>query len=295
MSDKKRGLGRGFSALIDAGRARAAAEPTPKDSVLHLPIDRIKPNPYQPRHRFNEEALQALAASIRRDGVLQPLAVRKRPEGEGDYELIAGERRLRAARMAGLTEAPCLLIEADEQGLGILSLVENLLREDLNPLDEAEAYQQLIDEFDLTQELIAERVGRSRPHVANTVRLLSLPEMVRVYIASGELSAGHGRALLAIDNDEEKLAVAQEILARGLSVREAESLAKKAALALKRMREGQAPKMPAPHPYAHLAETLQERYMAKVRLTGGKARGVIEIHYFGEEELTRLFETLMGR
>jgi ParB family chromosome partitioning protein len=293
MADKKRGLGKGFTALVDASRARAVAAPAGKEPIILVAVERIHPNPYQPRQRFDDVALQTLAASIQRDGILQPLAVRRSPATPGDYELIAGERRLRAAKLAGLAEVPCLLLDADDQGMGLLSLVENLLREELNVLDEGEAYQQLVDTFSLTQEQIAERVGRSRPHVTNTIRLLSLPELVRAYIATGELTAGHGRALLALDTDDDKIALAQEVLARKLSVRETENLVKRAAQVLKRMRAGQTPKETPPHPYAHLAEEMKVRFGTKVRFTGGKTRGTIELHYFSEEELTRLTDLLL--
>lgn len=293
MTDKKRALGRGFDALVDPTRARPAVEARAGGNVLSVAVDRIKPNRYQPRQRFDDVALQALAASVKRDGVLQPLAVRRHHAEDADYELIAGERRLRAAKLAGLREVPCHVIDAGEEGLGILSLVENLMREDLNVLDEAEAYQQLIDVFSLTQEQIGERVGRSRAHVANTLRLLGLPELIRAYLATGELTPGHARALLALDRDDEKLAVAQEVLARQLSVRETEALVKTAARALRRMKNGQRPKPERVHPHHHLAEDLKVRLGTKVRLTGGKQKGSIEIFYYTEEELTRLADLLV--
>jgi ParB family chromosome partitioning protein len=292
MSDKKRGLGRGFGALVDPSRGRPPAEPS-RDSIFHVAVERVKPNPYQPRQRFDDASLQALADSIKRDGILQPLAVRQAPDGAGDYELIAGERRLRAAKLAGLTEAPCVLIDTDDEGLGVLALVENLMREDLNVLDEAEAYQQLSDVFGLTQEAIAQRVGRSRPHVANTVRLLGLPETIRASIAGGELTAGHGRALLAIDSEADQVTLAQEVLARKLSVRETEALVNRAARALKRLRAAADPPPPAPHPHADLIERFTVHFGTKVRMTGGRVKGTIELHYFSEEELTKLVEMLL--
>lgn len=293
MTDKKRALGRGFDALVDPNRARPAVEARVGGNILFVAVDRIKANRYQPRQRFDETGLQVLAASIKRDGVLQPLAVRRHHADDADYELIAGERRLRAAKLAGLKDVPCHLIDAGEEGLGILSLVENLMREDLNILDEAEAYQQLIDVFSLTQEQIAERVGRSRSHVANTLRLLALPELIRAYLASGELTPGHARALLALDRVDEQLAVAQDVLARQLSVRETEALVKTAARALKRMKNGKPPKPERVHPHQHLAEDLKVRFGAKVRLSGGKQKGAIEIFYYTEEELMRLADLLV--
>jgi len=293
MADKRPALGRGFTALVDPSRKRPETEPPPKVGPFMCPIERIVPNRFQPRQRFEEESLRILAASIARDGILQPLAVRRQAADSDKYELIAGERRLRAAKIAGIKEVPCVLIETDEEGLGALSLVENLMREDLNPLDEAEAYQQLIDNFDLTQERIAERVGRSRPHVANTLRLLDLPELVRAYLATGEITAGHGRAILALEDAEDRIALAQEVLARQLSVRQTELLAQKTGQALKRMKSGGSPKSKKAHPYGHLADDLRVRLGTKVELSGGKTRGKIELHYFSEEELTRLVEILL--
>jgi ParB family chromosome partitioning protein len=274
MTAKHHGLGKGFGALVDSQRARPVAARPKKGELFVCAIRRIHPNPRQPRQRFDEAALQTLAASIARDGLLQPLAVRPKPGGD-DYELIAGERRLRAAKAAGLAEVPCVLIETDDEGLGVLSLIENLMREDLNPLDEAEAYQRLTDEFDLTQERIAERVGKSRVHVTNTIRLLGLPEVVRAYLAAGELTAGHGRAILGLEVEAERIAVARAAIEKGLSVRETEALVQHAARLLRRAKanKGAAPKE---HPYANLADDLRTRLATKVRFTGGKKRGTIE-------------------
>lgn len=292
MAGKRTGLGKGFGALVDPNRARPQAAAPEKGSLFMCPINRIKPNRYQPRQRFDDEAIQALAASINREGVLQPLAVRPLPGESEAYELIAGERRLRAAKKAGLNQVPCVLIETDEEGLGLLSLVENLMRENLNPLDEAEAYQQLIDNFDLKQEEIAQRVGRSRAHVANTIRLLGLTEMVRAYLAGGEITAGHGRAILALESADEQVAVAQEVLARKLSVRETEALVKKAVRVLANMKKAKPPKTKT-HPYAHVVDDLRNRLGTKVAIRGGKARGKIEIHYFSQEELTKIIDLLL--
>lgn len=292
MADqKKKALGRGLGVLVDSTRARAKTEHLPGEGIQQISTEVISPNRRQPRQHFEETALAALAASIKRDGILQPLAVRRDPERAEHYELIAGERRLRAAKLAGLRVVPCLVLETDEVGLSLLSLVENLLREDLNILDEAEAYQRLTDEFDLTQEEIAARVGRSRPHVTNTIRLLSLPELVRAYITAGELTAGHGRALLALEKPTEQLALAREIKERGLSVRETEDLVRRTAAFL--ARAAKAVPSEKTHPYAHLADDLRNRLGTKVRLTGGQKKGRIEIHYFSEEELTRLIDLLL--
>src|SRR5262245_16149992 len=221
----RRALGRGLEALLPATPAlataaeQAAASPDAAGIGIAVRVDEIVANPDQPRRRFDSEGLDALAESIRRHGVLQPLVVRRTERG---YELIAGERRLRAARQAGLDEVPVVLREADPPARLELALIENLQREDLAPLEEAEAYRQLIEVYGLTQEEIAQQVGKSRPAVANALRLLALPDPVKAQLAGGELSAGHARAVLAVDGDEARVAFAQEITAKKLPKSEAE-------------------------------------------------------------------------
>jgi ParB family transcriptional regulator, chromosome partitioning protein len=211
----RRGLGRGLEVLIGGSGANA--------ELLHVPIEAIHPNPRQPRRRFEPEATAGLAASIRRQGVLQPVVVRPRPEG--GYQLIAGERRWRAAREAGVPTLPAVVREADDRDTLLLGLVENVARENLSPVEEARAYAMLMDEFELPLGDVAERVGRSKPAVSNRLRLLELPEEVLWMLARGELSEGHGRAVLALPDDESRVRLARRIAAQGMTVRAAERAA----------------------------------------------------------------------
>lgn len=220
MSAKQRGLGRGLGALIGD-----FPEEPESGAVTKLPLQKVEPNPDQPRRTFDEEELQALADSIAAHGVLQPLAVRA--SGGGFYQIIAGERRWRAARMAGLSEVPVVVLEADDRTVMELALVENLQRQDLNPVEEAEGYQRLMKEYGLTQEEAAARVGKSRPAVANALRLLLLPEEVRSLVEDGTISAGHARAILSLPAARLQKAAAQKIVALRLSVRQAEAMCKR--------------------------------------------------------------------
>ena len=220
MSAKQRGLGRGLGALIGDFQ-----EEPESGAVTKLPLQKVEPNPDQPRRTFDEEELQALADSIAAHGVLQPLAVRA--SGGGFYQIIAGERRWRAARMAGLSEVPVVVLEADDRTVMELALVENLQRQDLNPMEEAEGYQRLMKEYGLTQEEAAARVGKSRPAVANALRLLLLPEEVRSLVEDGTISAGHARAILSLPAARLQKAAAQKIVALRLSVRQAEAMCKR--------------------------------------------------------------------
>ena len=222
---RKPGLGRGLGALIPEGATPEPPAPPPQTTPLRqLPVDAIRPNPYQPRKDFNDESLHALAASVRELGVLQPLIVRALPEEEGEaYELIAGERRLRAAALAGLETVPALVQDDVNDRLSLeQAVVENLHRVDLHPLEEAAAYQQLIDEFDLTHEQVAQRVGKSRANVTNTLRLLQLGEAAQAALASGQLTAGHARSLLAISDATDQAAMVARVIAGELSVRATE-------------------------------------------------------------------------
>ncbi len=221
MNERRGGLGRGLGALIPT----AVDESDETAAFREVAIEQIRPNPYQPRSRFDEESLQALAASIRAVGVVQPLVVREIDEG---YELIAGERRWRAARRAGLTVVPVLVRHADDQASLETAVVENLHRQDLNALEEAAAYQQLLDEFGLTQDEVARRVGRSRSAIANTIRLLQLPPAVQAHLVDGRLSPGHGRALLGLDDPDARVALAERIVVEGLTVRQTEDIVRAA-------------------------------------------------------------------
>ncbi|GGM92660.1 chromosome partitioning protein ParB [Thermus composti] len=264
MSKKPSGLGKGLDALL----------PKTPGGVVRLPLAAIRPNPHQPRKRFSPEALEELAQSIREKGLLQPLLVR--PKGEG-YELVAGERRYRAAQMAGLQEVPALVRDLSDREALELALVENLQREDLSPLEEARGYQALL-EMGLTQEEVAKRVGKARSTVANALRLLQLPLEVQEALEAGAITAGHARALLMLE-PEDRLWGLREILEKGLSVRQAEAL-KERLPGRKRERE------PSP-----LSEALSRHLGLPVRVVG-EARGRVVIHYRSPEELQALLERL---
>ncbi len=284
MSTKQRGLGRGLGALIDDFSA-----PETQQEVTRLPLQKVEPNPDQPRRRFDEEELQALSDSIAEHGILQPLAVRAM-EG-GFYQIIAGERRWRAARLAGLKEVPVVVVEADDRTVMELALIENLQRQDLNPMEEAEGYRVLTEEYGLTQEQAAARVGKSRPAVANALRLLALPEDVRSLVEKGELSAGHARAVLSLPTPARQRAAAQKILTLRLSVRQAEAMCKRLAAEEKKPEPA---KRPAVNYIAECEKALTRRLDRKVRIVGGKRKGRFELEFYGEEDLQRLYEALLA-
>jgi len=280
----RKALGKGLEALFPATPAAP-----PGDGQHLVPVEDIASNPDQPRRHFEEEPLATLAESIRRHGLLQPLVVRRAGER---YELIAGERRLRAAQRAGIDRLPVVIREATPERRFELALIENLQREDLSPLEEAAAYRRLIDEYGLTQEEIAERVGRSRPAIANALRLLALPESVKAQVASGELSAGHARAVLSVD-PAEQATFAREIAAGGVSKREAES---RAAARRPRPRDRTATSAASPAaPDVHLralAEELTRSFGTRVRIARRGRGGAIEIEFYSDGELDRLVDRL---
>lgn len=280
-SNSKKGLGTGLGALL-GGDLLTEAEGKP----LTLPIAKVEPKSDQPRKHFDEVALQELSESIRQHGMIQPITVRKLPSGY--YQIIAGERRWRAARMAGLDEVPVTVIEADDRLAAELALVENLQRTDLNPIEEARGYQALIQEYGLTQEETAQSVGKSRPAIANALRLLMLPEEVLEMLERNELSAGHARALLAIPDDDVKIEAARMIVLKGLSVRQTEALA--VSLGKKR---GLQEKKPAGIDYLALAaKQLESSLGRKVKMTEGKHGGKIEIDYYDADDREALMEAL---
>lgn len=282
----RKGLGKGLGALIGDYNEQPDA---PSEGAVTLPLQKIEPNPLQPRKTFNPEELDSLADSIRMHGIIQPLTVRRLPSGF--YQIIAGERRWRAARLAGLTDVPVVVIEADDKKAMELALIENLQRADLNPIEEAEGYQQLISQYSMTQEQAAERVGKSRPTVANALRLLSLgPEILKL-VEAGTISAGHARALLVLKTDGERMAVAQKVQNLSLSVRQTEALCKKMAKPPK-----EAPKE-APVAVDYVAECEKElkRTLGRgVRIVDGKRKGRIELEYYGQDDLQRLYEVLQS-
>ncbi len=284
MSSKQRGLGRGLGALIDDFSA-----PETTAEVTRLPLQKVEPNPGQPRKRFDEEELQALADSIAEHGILQPLAVRA--VGDGYYQIIAGERRWRAARLANLQEVPVVVIEADDRTVMELALIENLQRQDLNPMEEAEGYQVLMEEYGLTQEQAAARVGKSRPAVANALRLLALPEEVRQLVENGTLSAGHARAVLSLPTQRLQKSAAQKIIALHLSVRQAESMCKRLAAEEKKPE----PARTVTVDYVGECEkALTRRLDRKVKIINGKRKGRFELEFYGAEDLQRLYDALLS-
>lgn len=279
---RRRGLGRGLEALIPTGFEEAT---TASETVTNLPIHSIHPNPFQPRQQFRDEELQALADSIKMHGLLQPILVR--PKGDG-YELVAGERRWRAAQLAGLTEIPAIVRHCSDDELLALALIENLQREDLNPLEEAQAYKTLMERFGLTQEIIAERVGKSRAAVANTLRLLSLPEPIKQALRDGTITEGHARALLGASDEGVMMEAFHQVLKLSLSVRQTEMLVQR--LTKKRKRRE---RTSDPHLLA-LQQILEERLQVPVRLKRGRKGGVLELRFFSDEELEGLIRRLVG-
>jgi ParB family chromosome partitioning protein len=284
----RRALGRGLDALIPgAGRATTTTETSSESPAqdLVVAIDKIRPNPRQPRVEFNEGALAELVASIRIQGIIQPLLVRRL--AEGNYELIAGERRLRAAERAGLTHVPVFVREiTDVQSLE-LALVENIQRDDLAPLEEATAYQRLINEFGHTQEDVAQQVGKSRPAIANALRLLRLPESIKQDLSRGRLTAGHARVLLSIDDADAQVRAAKQIQARQMSVRDAERLATAHKSAVR-------PVARDPHRGA-LEQELSSALGTRVRIMPKGRGGRIEIEFYSQEELQGLVDRLGKR
>ena len=276
----KKGLGSGLDALFGSD-----ADLKEDAGLLNLPISKVEPAADQPRERFDPEALGDLADSIRQHGVLQPIAVRAL--GGGYYQIIAGERRWRAAREAGLDTIPARVIEADDRSAKVLALVENLQRQDLNPVEQAKGLNSLMKDFGLTQEAAAEQVGFSRPAVANALRLLSLPEPVLAMLEEGSLTSGHARALLALGDEESICRAAELVVKEELSVRQTEELIKRKKAAPKKKKES-----PRSIYVRDLEERLGSHWNRKVRITEGKRRGKLEIEYYGNEDLDRLLAAM---
>lgn len=279
----QKGLGKGLGALL----GDFTEEPLEKSAYQQLPIYKVEPNPEQPRQDFDEEELQALADSIAVHGIIQPLTVREMPNGY--YQIIAGERRWRAARMANLSDVPAVIIEADDKKAMELALIENLQRQDLNPLEEALGYQTLMNEYGLTQEEAAGRVGKSRPAVANALRLLGLCPEVQERVRKGELSAGHARAILQLKSEKKQQEAAQKIVALGLSVRQAELLCKN-------MSKEPVPQKKEVFAVDYVAEcekSLSKHLGRGVKIVNGKRKGRFELEFYGQEDLQNLLDALM--
>jgi ParB family chromosome partitioning protein len=273
----RRGLGRGLDALLSASRPD-------RDTLVELPVDAIQPNPNQPRKAFSSEALKELSTSIKASGVIQPVVVRRLGQG---YQLVVGERRWRAARQAGLERIPAVVRETTDAESLEIALVENLLREDLNPMEEAEAYQRLLSEFSWTQEELAGRVGKDRSSIANALRLLRLPEEIQTDLREARLTMGHARALLSLMTAAEQLKLREQILAHSWSVRTTEEGVRKRATPQARAPRRRSAELGA------LENSLRTALMTQVRIVGSDRRGRIEIVYANADELERLSSALL--
>ncbi len=278
---QRQALGRGLEALIPGAG-------TEEPGIRQIPLDAIRSSPNQPRKLFDDSKLKELAASIRSHGVLAPVLLRQTEDG---YELVAGERRFRAAQMAGIQSIPAIIKEVSNSEMLELALIENIQREDLNPIEEAEVYRRLTEEFGLSQEEVARRVGRDRSSVANALRLLRLPARIQQDLMAGALTAGHARALLALEAASEQLRLREQIVKRGLTVRAAESLIRrlKARPVSQRVQGGRL----SPHLSA-LEDRLRQHLVTKVAVVPAGRGGRIELHYFSDEDLTRLVEAICG-
>ena len=278
-----KGLGKGLGALLGDFNEEVAES----SAYRELPIYKVEPNPDQPRREFDEEELQALADSISVHGVIQPLTVREMPNGY--YQIIAGERRWRASRIAGLSDVPVVVMVADDRKAMELALIENLQRQDLNPVEEALGYQTLMEEYGLTQEDTAQQVGKSRSAVANTLRLLSLTPEVLELLKKGELTAGHARAILSLKSEKKQIEAAKKIIALSLSVRQAETLCKN-------MNKEPVEKPAVTFEVNYVAEcekSLSKHLGRGVKIVNGKRKGRFELEFYGEEDLQTLLEALM--
>ena len=287
MASAKKGLGGGLSNLFGDAAAASLSENGAADSITQLPLTKIERNPNQPRKKFDQQALEELAESIRLHGVITPITVRH-GEKDGYYQIIAGERRWRAARLAGLKEIPAMVLEASEGEVMELALIENLQRQDLNPIEEAEGYDRLMQQFGLTQEEVANRVVKSRSAVANALRLLGLPDEVRTMVADGKLSGGHARAVLAVSDEDKRVEAARQMV--GMSVRQAEALAK-------RLNKKPSVKPPQPEAFsvdyvADVEKELESVLGRKISIQQGKNSGQLTLEYYGADDLERLIEAL---
>ena len=277
-------LGRGLDALISGETAAAAADGRAAQSgVIELSVDMIAANPFQPRTRFDEASLRELSDSIRATGIIQPLLVRR--VGAGDYQLVAGERRLRAAQLAGLGKVPVIVKEFDDRAMMELALIENIQREDLNPIDEAKAYQALIEKIGLTHEQLSARVGKQRTTISNAIRLLGLTPEVIDMVSRGTLSSGHARALLSLENRGDQLAAARYVSSKGFSVRRTEAFVKR--------KQRTATSRPKASKLAGLGEwetKLQQHFSTQVVIAPGRKGGKVEFEFYSQEDLERLLE-----
>jgi len=286
----KRGLGKGLGALIPTPEV---VEYNPEqDVVLEISVEEIIPNSFQPRKEFDPEKLQELASSIQEHGVIQPVIVRPRLNNTG-YELVVGERRLRACKMIGLEKIPAVIKTLSDQEMTEIALIENIQRENLNPVEEAKAYKRLIEEFGLTQEEVAKKVGKSRPFVANFLRLLQLPSDILDLLADGKVTVGHVRPLLSLVNESLQRQVVKEILERNLSVRETEETVKK--IIKDKTSKRILKKKNTPPVFLDLQEQLQNKFGTKVLIKDSGKRGKIEIEYYNYDDLQRIIDMIVGQ
>lgn len=289
---RRQALGRGLGALIPTAPAGEKPAHTAPAGYITAPVGKIRRSPTQPRKSFDDDTLAELAESIRRSGLIQPLVVRER---DGDFELIAGERRWRACQLAGIVDVPVVVRELSDADAFALALVENIQREDLNPLEEAMAYQRLLDEFGFTQKTVSEAVGKSRSAVANSVRLLNLPDSVQAYVASGQLSAGHARSLAALPPDEAS-ELAELMVKHGYSVREAEELVReaRAAASAAAERKQRVSRFRDDAQVRQVTEELQQALGTRVKVKDRHGKGRIEIHYADYDVLQDVLDRLLG-
>lgn len=283
----KKGLGKGLQALIPNNNDEGIAE----GQVREINLDFIKPNAFQPRRVFDETKLNELSDSIKEHGVVQPILVRK--TAKDAYEIVAGERRLKAAKKAGLKSIPVVLKEYNDREMAEIAIIENIQREDLNPIEEAQAYKKLMDEYGLTQEQLSNRVGKSRPFIANIVRLLNLNPTIQEFLSKGLLSAGHARSLLGIEKKEQQLRIAEDIIKKNLSVRETERIIKNQA------KDNYKTKIIKERPkdtiFGQIEEKLREHLGTQVKVKKSGNKGKIEIDYYNEDDMERVIEILLGK
>jgi len=283
---ERKALGKGLGALIPEKVLESAERK--KEEIIYVQSGQIKANPFQPREDFDQQSIAELAQSIKEKGVIQPLLVRRKGD---NYELIAGERRLRAANSLGLKEIPIIVRDVTDQDSLELALIENIQREGLNPIEEAHAFQHLLDKFNVTQEKISEVLGKARVTITNTLRLLKLPHEIQEEMKKGRISFAHGRALLEIEDANQQRSLAQDIIAKGLSVRELESLIKTRRPKVLKRKIGQGQREPI---VAILEEQLQHALSTKVRISKRKKRGHINIEFYSQEDLERIVKVIKG-
>lgn len=273
-------LGKGLGALINSNLLEEG------EQVNDVPVTQIRPNPYQPRKEFDTEALRELTESVKEHGIIQPLIVRKSIKG---YELVAGERRLRAAKEAGLAKVPVVIKTYNDQQIMEIALIENLQRENLNPIEEAEGYQKLLEHCSYTQEELSQKVGKSRPHVTNLLRLLQLPLTIREFVANHALSMGHARALIPVQNEEVQLKLAKDVMDKDLSVRQLEEMVKLLHVSRETKKKKPAKKEAS---IVQIEERLRTRFGTSVQINKGAKKGKIEIEFYSNDDLERIIELL---